>query len=39
MDKQGCALIAFAVVLLGAAAFVGIVKFMAWWNIANGACS
>lgn len=32
-------MIAFAVVILFGAAFVGIVKFMAWWNIANGACS
>ena len=39
MDKQGCAMAAFAAVLLGGAALVGIVKFMAWWNIANGACS
>ena len=36
MNKMGCALIALAWVSF---AFVGIVKFMAWWNIANGACS
>jgi hypothetical protein len=26
------------VVILGGAAFVGFVKFMAWWRVAFGAC-
>jgi hypothetical protein len=28
----------FWLVTLGCAAFVGFVKFMAWWRVAFGAC-
>ena len=36
-ERNGaCLLIAFAVLLIGGAAFVGVVKFVAWWNIAQG---
>lgn len=39
MTKSDWAFVVATVLMIGSAIFVGIVKFMAWWNIATGGCS
>lgn len=37
-DKLGCIYAAAVATVVLGVLFVGAVKFMAWWNIATGAC-
>lgn len=38
-DRIGCVYAAAVAVVVLGGLLVGVVKFMAWWNIAMGACS